>query len=315
MPDEQYLLHPDLFESIPFGISVTARLLNKRVREALADAPDCDANISVVVRTLNEAGNLEKLLEGVRRQVFSGDIEIIVVDNESTDRTPEVAKHYGAEVVTVPRNEFTYPRSMNLGMEAAGSELVFLTVGHARLSNTHSLHAGARHFAREGTAGAFGTVLPNEGASYVEKWGTAVDGNRALARRAAPINRVTLGVLQCTGAIIAKAAWEQLGRFDERYQTGGEDSALARLMLNDGMVIVEEPALSVHHSHGLGLSDSLKQLIHQHRTIKAPRKFDREELFKRRPDLRSNSHSPAASNDARTRGDQVDAHHDEDAYE
>ena len=88
--------------------------------------------------------------------------------------------------------------------------------------------------------------------------------------------------------MIAKAAWEELGRFDERYETGGEDTALARSMLKDGMGIVQEPALSVHHSHGLGLSDSLKQLIHQQQTLRAPRQFKREELFERRPDLRAN---------------------------
>jgi GT2 family glycosyltransferase len=288
MAEEAYLLHPDLVESIPFGNSVTARLLNRRVRETLVDDHNNDPNVSVVVRTLNEATKLEQLLEGIKRQVFSSEVEILIVDNESTDRTPEVAKYYGAKMVTLPRGEFTYPRSMNLGMEAASSDLVFLTVGHARLSNIHSLHAGARHFSSDGIAGAFGAVLPNVGASYVERWGAAIDTNRSLARRAARIRKVALGVLQATGAMISKAAWEELGRFDERYQTGGEDNALARLMFNGGMGIVQEPALSVHHSHGLGLSDSLKQLIHQQQTLRAPRHFDREQLLERRPDLRAN---------------------------
>ena len=288
MSDEQYLLDPHLVESIPFGSSITARLLNDRIRETLVDTHNNDRNVSIVVRTLNEAAKLEQLLEGIQRQVFSGQVEIVVVDNESIDRTAQVAKYYGAEIVTLPRNEFTYPRSMNLGVEAASSDLVFLTVGHARLSSTHSLHAGARHFIKKDVAGAFGTALPNAGATYVERWGAAIDANRALARPATAIKKVTLGVLQGTGAMIAKAAWEELGRFDERYQTGGEDTALARLMLSEGMKIVQEPALSVHHSHGLGLRDSIKQLLHQHKTLKAPRQFDREQLFERRPDLRAN---------------------------
>jgi GT2 family glycosyltransferase len=289
MAEEGYLLHPELVESIPFGSSVTARLVNRRVRETLVDDPNNDRRVSVVVRTLNEAAKLEQLLEDLKGQLFSSAVEIIIVDNESTDRTPQVAKYYGAELVTLPRKAFTYPKSMNLGMEAANSDLVFLTVGHARLSNIHSLHAGARHFSKDGgVAGAFGTVLPNVGASYIERWSATIDTNRCLARPAARIKKVGLGVLQCTGAMIAKAAWEELGHFDERFQTGGEDIALARLMLNEGMGIMREPALSVHHSHGLGLSDSLKQLIHQQQTLRAPRQFDREQLFERRPDLRAN---------------------------
>ena len=288
MVEEGYLLDPDLIKSIPFGSYVTARLLNQRIHETLVDDHRNDPNVSVVIRTLNEATNLEHLLKGIQRQVYSSEVEIVIVDNESTDRTPTVAENYGARIVTLPRNEFTYPKSMNLGMAAASNDLVFLTVGHAKLSSIHSLHAGARHFTRKGVVGAFGAVLPSQGASYVERWGATIDLNRALARRAGAIRKATLGALQATGAMVSKPAWEELGRFDERYETGGEDNALARLMLAKGMQIVQEPALSVHHSHGLGFSDSLKQLIHQQKTLKAPRQFHRERLFERRPDLRAN---------------------------
>jgi hypothetical protein len=73
-------------------------------------------------------------------------------------------------LVTLPKGEFTYPKSMNLAMEAASNEVVFLTVAHARLSSVYNLHAGARHFAKNaGVAGVFGKVLPNEGASYIER--------------------------------------------------------------------------------------------------------------------------------------------------
>jgi hypothetical protein len=51
---------------------------------------------------------------------------------------------------------------------------------------------------------------------------------------------------------------------------------------------VLEPALTVHHSHGLGLRDSVKQELHQLQTVRAPKQFDRQELLERRPDLRAN---------------------------
>jgi GT2 family glycosyltransferase len=174
-------------------------------------------------------------------------------------------------------------------MDAASHDVVFMTVGHARLSNSHTFHAGARHFGKkDSVAGAFGTILPNIGASSVERWSAALDTNRGLARPATRIKTVGMGVLGCTGAMISKSAWNEAGRFDERYQTGGEDTALARLLLAAGMGIVREPALSVHHSHGLGLKDTLKQLIHQRQTLRTPKQFDREELLQRRPDLRAN---------------------------
>jgi GT2 family glycosyltransferase len=110
----------------------------------------------------------------------------------------------------------------------------------------------------------------------------------ALSKKAHHITTAGMGVLGATGAMIAKSAWDALGGFDDRYQTGGEDTALANSMLQGGYRVVQEPALTVHHSHGLGLRDSVKQYKHQLQILKAPRQFDRQALLKRRPDLRAN---------------------------
>jgi GT2 family glycosyltransferase len=288
MAKENYLLHTDLVASAIFGNSLTARLLHQRISETLVDDPANDPSVTVVVRSFNEAKKLEQLFEDIHSQLFSSEIEVVVVDNGSTDSTSEVAKYYCTELVTLPQEHFTYPKSLNLGVEAANNDLVFVTVAHARLTSIHNLHAGARHFSKkDDIAGAFGTVLPNEGASYVERWGTAIDNNLCLMRPARRIKSAGVGTLAATGAMIAKPVWQELGGFDERYQAGGEDTALANLMLENGYAVVQEPALTVHHSHGLGLADSVKQFVHQRQIVKTPREFDREGLLARRPDLRA----------------------------
>jgi GT2 family glycosyltransferase len=289
MAQDSYLLHPGMVESVPFGNSLTAKLLNKRVNETLADDPKDDPSISVVIRAYNEAAKLEKILGDVQRQLYSSELEVVVVDNESSDNTPEVVERFGARLVTMPSGEFTYPKSMNLAMESASNDVVFLTVAHARLSNVHSLHAGARHFSKDArVAGVFGKALPNEGASQIERWATTLDNNLGLARTAQQVTKAGMGALAGTGAMVAKPVWQALGRFDLRYETGGEDTALAKLMLKNGYRIVLEPALTVHHSHGLGLRDRIKQELHQLQTVRAPKQFDRKELLERRPDLRAN---------------------------
>jgi cellulose synthase/poly-beta-1,6-N-acetylglucosamine synthase-like glycosyltransferase len=289
MAQDSYLLHPGMLESVPFGNTLTAKLLNKRVNETLADDPKDDPSISVVIRAYNEAAKLERILEDVQRQLYSSELEVVVVDNESSDSTPEVVERFGARLVTMPSGEFTYPKSMNLAMESASNDVVFLTVAHARLSNVHSLHAGARHFSKDArVAGVFGKALPNEGASQIERWATTLDNNLGLARTAQQVTKAGMGALAGTGAMVAKPVWQELGRFDLRYETGGEDTALAKLMLKNGYRIVLEPALTVHHSHGLGLRDRIKQELHQLQTVRAPKQFDRKELLERRPDLRAN---------------------------
>lgn len=288
MRNTDFLLHPELLKSIPFGNLRTARLLSQRVRDTLVDDPANDPGVSVVVRVFNEAAKLEKLLSDIEKQLYSGNVELVVVDNGSTDESAAVAERHGAQVVTLPQSEFTYPRSLNVGVDAAGHDLVFVTVAHARLSNVHTLHAGVRHFGRgDATAGAFGTCLPNEGASYLESWAAAADPTLFLARPAKHIKKCGLGALGATGAMISKTVWKELDGFDDRYQAGGEDTALAKSMLESGYGVVQEPALTVHHSHGLLWRDTFKQWVHQQQVVKGPSEFNRKGLLQRRPDLRA----------------------------
>lgn len=75
--------------------------------------------VSIVVRLFyNEADNLKNLLLSLRNQNYDGVIETILVDSDSTDDTPEIAKKFGvAKIVNIPGDESPYyPKSMNLGL-------------------------------------------------------------------------------------------------------------------------------------------------------------------------------------------------------
>lgn len=55
--------------------------------------------ISVIIPTYNEERNITTCLEAIFRQDYPHDrLEIIVVDNNSTDRTKEMAKKYTDKV-------------------------------------------------------------------------------------------------------------------------------------------------------------------------------------------------------------------------
>lgn len=49
--------------------------------------------VSVIIPTLNEEKNIGRCLESIRKQTYPKDkIEIIVVDNDSTDKTREIVR-------------------------------------------------------------------------------------------------------------------------------------------------------------------------------------------------------------------------------
>jgi glycosyltransferase involved in cell wall biosynthesis len=86
--------------------------------------------LSVIIPAFNEEKYLPATLDHVRQAsqatLASGkSVEIIVVDNASSDRTAEVAVTHGAKVVSVP--EHNVARVRNAGARAASGEiLVFL---------------------------------------------------------------------------------------------------------------------------------------------------------------------------------------------
>lgn len=57
------------------------------------------SSVSVIITTKNKQTNIKNCLESIRTQTYTQDkIEIIVVDNNSTDRTKEIAKRFTDKV-------------------------------------------------------------------------------------------------------------------------------------------------------------------------------------------------------------------------
>jgi rhamnosyltransferase len=84
---------------------------------------------SVVIRNRNERGHLERLLRILGRQTMLP--EVIVVDNESTDGSAEVAAANGANVVHLPKADFTYGHAINVGVANASADIIVMLSSHS----------------------------------------------------------------------------------------------------------------------------------------------------------------------------------------
>ena len=81
--------------------------------------------LSIVVPAYNEEKLLGETLACIRAAASGMDAELIVCDNNSTDRTAEIARQAGAKVVFEPVNQIS--RARNAGAAAASGEwLVFI---------------------------------------------------------------------------------------------------------------------------------------------------------------------------------------------
>ena len=85
--------------------------------------------LSVVLATRNEEDNIRLCLDSVK------DIadEIIVVDEQSTDKTREIAKKYGAKVIEV-KHEPIFHKTKQRAIDATGGDWILQLDADERLS-------------------------------------------------------------------------------------------------------------------------------------------------------------------------------------
>lgn len=148
------------------GVSVLVHLITnldallggRRIRR-LADAPVDDAplpSVSVVIAARNEERNLESALRSVLGQDH-GDLEVIVVDDRSTDRTSEILARLAAEherltvvrVEQLPEGWLGKNHALQRGAERARGELLLFTDADV-VMEPETVRLAVSHLVREG---------------------------------------------------------------------------------------------------------------------------------------------------------------------
>ncbi len=278
-------LHEELLDRLPLYSERTKETLLERIGETTLQAEGvAEPPLSIVVRSRNNVAQLDGLFDDIAAQRYGSEPEIVVVDTESNDGSVGLARKRGATIVPVRQADFSYPKSLNAGFEAASHPWVFSFVDHSALLHRETLQVAARWNARPEVAAAYGTVFPNGNASRTELLAGALLLPSFIQKPAAPA-QPKLGFMAANCLVARKDAWQEAGGFDEAYGAGGEDGALGEAFLAAGHTVMQDPALSVFHSHGLGPVKSAMQLAYWMR-LSRPHAFSRERLARYRSELR-----------------------------
>lgn len=202
---------------------------------------------SIVVRAYNEEKHIGRLLEGIRRQTIR-DVEIILVDSGSTDGTVPVAQSFGARLVRIPPSEFTFGRSLNLGIRAATQELIVIASAHVYPVYPDWLESLLRPFADDKVALTYGKQRGPDTAYFSEQqiyhqWYPDVGQPRQ-----------STAFCNNANAAIRKSLWEE-NPYDETL-TGLEDLAWAKWAKGQGYEIAyvaDAEIIHVHHETPQGV--------------------------------------------------------------
>ncbi len=198
--------------------------------------------VSVVIRTRNEVDWIGRCLTAVSKQDYP-DFEVVLVDNDSVDGTPDVARRFGCRVYSIPDRHFRYGRALNLGIRHARSDLVAILSGHCIPVHDHWLTALVANFGDRHVAGVYGRQIPLPDSDPLDKrdlWTTF-----GVERRV----QHTDHFFHNANSMIRRDAWRRLP-FDSEI-AGVEDREWAGKVLARGYTIVYEPLAAVHHHHGI----------------------------------------------------------------
>jgi glycosyltransferase involved in cell wall biosynthesis len=203
--------------------------------------------VSIVIRAKNEAKWLASCLDAVSMQDHH-DYEVIVVDNQSNDRTCDIAEAYGCRIIDITDEDFNFSRALNIGIEASSKPLIAMVSGHCVPVDDQWLTRLAMHFNDLGVVAVYGRQEPLPDTAPVDKrdlWITFGLDRKVQERDYFFHN---------ANSMIRRTTWERTP-FNENIH-GVEDQDWAKKVLGDGQRIVYEPTARVFHHHGIHHSQS-----------------------------------------------------------
>lgn len=207
--------------------------------------------VSIVIRAFNEEKHLGNLLDAIARQTLRN-YEIILVDSGSTDSTLAIAARHPVRVVHIKPGDFTFGRSLNVGLKAARGQVAVLASAHVLPMDEDWLKNLTAPFADRKLALAYGMQRGGEGSKFSEdqhfrRW---YRERSDLDQKHAYANNANLA--------LRTALWREYP-FDESL-TGLEDLAWASHMRELGYKIAYVAEAGVLHLH----DESAAQVVNRH---------------------------------------------------
>ena len=210
--------------------------------------------LSIIIRAFNEEKHIGRLLAGIQQQTMpKEDYEVILVDSGSTDATVNIAIHYGAKIIRIKPEDFSFGYALNVGCRAAKGEFLLFASAHVYPVYKDWLEQMIAPFKNEKVALVYGKQRGNEFTKFSEqeifkKW---FPEESNFEQKHPFCNNAN--------AAIRKTLWEEIP-YDENL-TGLEDIDWAKKILAKGYVIAYNAKAVVIHVH----EEKPKQILNRYR--------------------------------------------------
>lgn len=239
--------------------------------------------VSVIMPVRNEERYIQRSLGAVLDQHDVPDLEVIVVDGASDDRTVERVRSLAAqrstpvEVVTNPHR--IVPISMNLGLQKATGDVIVRVDGHCIIEPDYIQHAleALRQTGVECVGGPMRTVGETRVAHAISVAQSSRFGVGGVAFRtsseAAFVDTVAFGAYR-------SEVFDRVGTFDEELVRNQDDELNLRLTRAGGRIWMDPRIRSTYFSRGTfgglwrqyhGYGRYKVRVMRKHRTVPSVR--------------------------------------------
>ncbi len=224
--------------------------------EAVEEGPK-PPRTTVMVVSYNRADLLRKALEALERSKDREQIEILVVDNGSTDGSAELETDFpNTRFIRMPRN-FGLTKALNVGLRGAVGEFVLLLHEDTEVSpETVSLLTGILD-AQSDVGAVCPLLVTPDGEPAPQISQLPAPGRTALEWSPADpaLGEQTIEYARGAALMSRSHSLRAMGQIDERYGTFGSDAEICFQVRRAGKRVLLVPATRVVH-HGRTELDS-----------------------------------------------------------
>lgn len=231
------------------------------VPETAGERLPIDRSASVVIPTRNAGPEFDQTIQKIRKQKGLKAVEIVIVDDGSSDSTVAIAESSGAKIHTISAGSFGHAQARNLGAAMAQGDYVVFTVQDAIPIGDYWLHDMVAVLDGDTQiAATMGRQIPRSNASLFACWSISRyfetlelrhDEVRCLAdgvrfESLTPIEKRRLAQLDNVCTCYRKDLLAKFGFGDTRF---AEDLEIGVRLLRKGYKLAHQSSVGVIHSH------------------------------------------------------------------
>lgn len=194
-------------------------------------------DVSVIIIGRNEANNLPDCIRSFRKMNYpQNKLEVIYVDTNSSDGSPQLARTLGVTVFEENSNFPSPARARNRGLKAAKYDIVHFVDGDMTVDPNYLLNA-VKHLNRDKVACVFGKLIErNAQVNFISRilqypW---------LARSSGFVDAPGAG-----GTFI-KAVLKEVGGYDPNVLSGEETELGFRMRFADYRILLIDQTMAIH---------------------------------------------------------------------